>query len=178
MTRTRTAGSSGLSGPAPWSLRTSLVKSKAQQLQRARRRVGQQGLGYCLPSPEEDCRVGAVEVHPKLTQKLPEHSGNLQTEPPSGSRSSGAAALGQAAGLEAGPALTPRASLNDNQLAPAGTRPGPQPPGPGLVPYHQPNCECRPPPTSLPPAPGPAPPPGLVCRAEESPGPSFTEHLS
>lgn len=91
-------------------------------------------LGCCFlaPCPGEDCRVGILEMHPKLAQKLPEHSGNLFRESllvdPRPSVPS-TALWARQRGWRPGHSFPPRASLNDNQLIPGGDQglaPSPQ----------------------------------------------------
>ena len=66
----------------------------------------------------------AFKVHPSLTQKLPEHSGNLSRQSPlcqpETHPKASTALWVQQRGWRRGHSFPPRASSNDNQLVPGG----------------------------------------------------------
>lgn len=77
----------------------------------------------CRPAQGRTPGWMAFKVHPSLTQKLPEHSGNLYGQSPLCQPRPIPrlyCPLGPAEGWRRGHSFPPRASSNDNQLVPGG----------------------------------------------------------
>lgn len=115
----------------------------------------------CRPAQGTTPGWMAFKVHPSLTQKLPEHSGNLSGQSPlcqpETHPKASTALWVQQRGWRRGHSFPPRASSNDNQLVPGGDQgmtPGAQDLGLLLATNRTVNVG----PPSLTPAPGPTTP--------------------